>query len=129
MDWEATNDKTCMSHKCLGKTDATDASPEMAEPRLGAAALEEYTPGLPVVRYRVVFQPRIAVRTSPNANGIIDRAIEHGHVLHAVELSSDRNWVRIGPKEWVMLNHPEHGPLLERLARDGEADDDEDEPW
>jgi hypothetical protein len=99
------------------------------QPRLATAALDEYTPGLPVVRYRVVFKPRVAVRTSPSANAAIDRAIEQGAVLDAVELSADRNWVRIGPKQWLMVNHPEHGALLERIAREGEADDDEDEPW
>ena len=37
------------------------------------------------------------------------------------------NWIKLGDKEWVMITHPQHGTLLERLPRDPQDEDDEDE--
>ena len=97
-------------------------------PIIGMPALDEYAPPKPRVRYKVVFQPRVAVRHTPSPDGMIAGARKVGEVLEAIEQGGPKdNWIKLGDKEWVMITHPQHGTLLERLPRDPQDEDDEDE--
>jgi hypothetical protein len=92
----------------------------VSSPMLAARRAEHFVPPVPVTRYRVTHQPRVAVRTTPNPNGFIDGAKQAGDVVYATEHSADGQWARIGEKAWVMLSHEKFGPLLEKLEDDAE---------
>ncbi len=92
----------------------------VAQPALAAARREPYVQR---VRYQVV-HTRVAVRATPTTDGFVEGARSQGDVLEAIGLSDDREWIKLGERAFVMLRHPEHGTLLERLDPE-EAEDEE----
>ena len=86
-------------------------------PGLAAPQTDAYVPSM---RYRVVHK-RVAVRTTPDPNGFVDGTKSLDDLVEGVALSEDKNWVRIGEKRWLMIEHPSLGTLLER--QDPEEDE------
>ena len=111
---------TCINHHLQNETVRALA----VHPALGAPALDPYVPPVPKVLYKVCFKPRVAIRSKADPNGLIVSSASFGDVIEVIERSPDGGWVRIadrpnGEKQWVMLAHPELGPLLERADSAG----------
>ena len=87
------------------------------QPPIIAPRLEPYVPAM---RYQVVYK-RVAVRSTPKANGFVEGGRTQGDVLEGLGLSEDQNWLKIrsnGQDGWLMIEHPEYGKLLERIANE-----------
>lgn len=82
---------------------------------LTAASLSSQVPH----HYRVQFQPRVAVRKTPAADGVLFGSLNHGIKFEGV---IEGNWIRLTSEPaakcvggYVMVEHPQHGKLLELL--------------
>ena len=59
-----------------------------ASPAVGAQRLDEYVAPIPIVRYRVAFQPRVAVRATPSLQKVMEIEDAYGIAVFAGSLSS-----------------------------------------
>mmetsp|Transcript_10274 Transcript_10274/g.16791 ORF Transcript_10274/g.16791 Transcript_10274/m.16791 type:complete len:801 (+) Transcript_10274:69-2471(+) len=91
---------------------------------------------IPSQVYKVVFKPRIPVRTSPSTAAPAMRALQHGAKVRCFEWDATSSWRRVTmPRQieadsdphicrlqesdgWVLVNHPSQGPLLEVVAEE-----------
>ena len=84
----------------------------LVHPGLAVQRLERYAPA---ERYAVLHK-RVAVRSKPLPDAFVEGTKAEGEVLYATGLSEDGNWIKLGEKEWAMIEHPTLGKLLDRLA-------------
>lgn len=64
-------------------------------------------------RYRVVIASRVAVRTAPTPRAPVAGVVHSGDVVSGTEAAP--NWLKIGHAAYIMIKHPEYGPLLQPL--------------
>ena len=70
---------------------------------------------LPDTVFRVIFKPRVAIRSQPSATAAPAGAKSTGSIVHG---AVEDGWLRLDPEPghpfgYIMLKHPEHGVLLE----------------